>query len=108
MKHKQTRLHLFDTFEGMPETDLHKDLHKKGDFADTSFEAVKLRITSLVHDHSVVEFHQGLIPNTFRNLESHHISFAHIDVDIYQSVIDCCNFIYPRMENGGFMVFDDY
>jgi len=34
------RLYLFDTFEGMPETDPTKDLHKQGDFADTSVESV--------------------------------------------------------------------
>ena len=30
----EVRLHLFDTFEGMPETDRGIDLHRKGDFAD--------------------------------------------------------------------------
>src|ERR1051326_3789531 len=30
------KLHLFDTFTGMPETDPTKDLHQPGDFANTS------------------------------------------------------------------------
>ena len=34
--------------------------------------------------------------------------WAHIDVDIYQSVRDCISFIYPRLSPGGFMIFDDY
>lgn len=107
-RHKQTRLHLFDTFEGMPETDPQKDLHKKGDFADTSLEAVKGRVSSLISDPNLVKFYKGFMPDTFKDLSSHSISFAHIDVDIYQSVLDCCNFIYPRLQNGGFMIFDDY
>jgi len=107
-RHKQTKLHLFDTFEGMPETDPQEDIHKKGDFNDTSLEVVRSRIKALISDISIVEFHKGFIPATFNDLESHHISFAHIDVDIYRSVIDCCNFIYPRLQNGGFMIFDDY
>ena len=37
------RLNLFDTFEGMPETDPSRDLHKPGDFADTSIDAVRVR-----------------------------------------------------------------
>jgi O-methyltransferase len=107
-KHPKTKLHLFDTFEGMPETDPQKDKHIGGDFADTSIDMVRLRVTSLISDDSIVEFHKGPIPDTFINCESHRISFAHIDVDIYKSVMDCCNFIYPRLQNGGFMVFDDY
>lgn len=107
-RHKQTRLHLFDTFEGMPETDPRIDILKKGTFKDTSLETVMSQIRTLISDFNIVEFHKGFIPATFNGLESHHISFAHIDVDLYRSVIDCCNFIYPRLQNGGFMVFDDY
>jgi len=33
---------------------------------------------------------------------------VHIDVDIYQSVKDCCEFFYPRLHAGGVMLFDDY
>jgi len=29
-------VHLFDTFSGMPPSDANKDLHKEGDFSDTS------------------------------------------------------------------------
>lgn len=41
-------------------------------------------------------------------MEGDAVSFAHIDVDLYASVLDCCRFIYPRLVRGGFMVFDDY
>ena len=34
------KLFLFDTFQGMPETDSEKDIHEKGDFKDTSIETV--------------------------------------------------------------------
>ena len=107
-KTTDARLHLFDTFEGMPETIPSIDLHQKHDFSDTSFDTVKSRIVSLLTDKKRIEFHKGLIPETFKVLQSHHIAFAHIDVDIYQSVMDCCSFIYPRLQKGGFMVFDDY
>lgn len=36
------------------------------------------------------------------------IAFAHIDLDIYQSILDSCRFIYPRLSPGGVIVFDDY
>ena len=100
----ERHLRLFDTFIGMPKTDLDLDYHKEGDFADNSLEAVKNRIKEC----SKVSFHQGLMPKTFSGLETETIAFAHIDVDIHQSVIDCCEFIYPRLSAGGFMLFDDY
>jgi O-methyltransferase len=98
------KLHLFDTFEGMPETDPRRDLHKRGDFFDTSLATVKERVGR----SELTVYHPGFIPNTFTGLESNEIVFAHVDVDIYQSVLDCCAFIVPRLKRGGFIVFDDY
>ena len=97
-------LHLFDTFEGMPETDDIKDLHSQGDFSDTSFNKVK----ALVGREEFVSIHKGFIPQTFSDFEDSAISFAHIDVDIFSAVRDCCEFIYPRILAGGIMIFDDY
>jgi O-methyltransferase len=99
-----TKLHLFDTFEGMPDVNAQKDWHKSGDFKDTSEEAVSSRVG---HPEHVVT-HKGFIPDTFKGLENSKISFAHIDVDIYQSILDSLDFIYPRLMDGGFIIFDDY
>jgi O-methyltransferase len=93
-------LHLYDTFAGMRETDAERDLHRAGDFADTSVEAVRALVPSAI-------FHPGWIPETFNDLPDA-VSFAHIDVDLYQPLLDCCQYLYPRMPNGAFMVFDDY
>lgn len=98
------RLYLFDTFEGMPETDVDKDLHRAGDFADTSLESV----VAYVGNADLCVFRKGFIPDSFLGLEDARIAFAHIDVDIYKSIVDCLNFIWPRLDVGGFIVFDDY
>ncbi len=97
-------LRLFDTFEGMPQTEIKKDLHAKGDFSDTSLE----KVSQLFINENYVEIHKGLIPETFKNLEQKSIGFAHIDVDIYKSTLDACSFIYPRLVQGGIIVIDDY
>jgi O-methyltransferase len=98
------RLYLFDTFGGMPETDADKDHHRKGDFSDTSLKAVK----RYVGHADLCVFREGFIPDTFAGLEAESIAFAHIDVDIYQSILDCLRFIWPRLSLGGIVVFDDY
>jgi O-methyltransferase len=100
----EKKLYLFDTFEGMPATDPKRDLHHKGDFADTSVEAVSAVIPGL--ERCVVR--KGFMPASFAGLEETRICFAHLDVDIYQSIHDCLDFIWPRLARGGFIVFDDY
>ena len=97
-------LRLFDTFSGMPTTDPSRDFHKKGDFSNTSLAVAK----KIVGDRPFVKYEPGFIPDTFAGHASVRIAFAHVDVDIYQSVMDCCAFIFPRLVDGGFMIFDDY
>ena len=100
---KPPTLRLFDTFEGLPEVDPGRDFHRRGEFADTSEAAVAARVTG-----DFVRIHAGRIPATFAGLEDCRIAFAHVDVDLYESVLHCCRFIYPRLSAGGVMVFDDY
>jgi len=90
-------LRLFDTFNGMPEVSKYDNFHKKGDFKVERIPNIK-----------DAKIYKGLIPDTFRGLKDCKIGFAHIDVDIYQSVLDCCKFIVPRLEEGGIIIFDDY
>lgn len=102
--HDYKRLLLFDTFEGMPATDPDVDTHKQGEFSDTDLATVR----GFVGHDEFVSYYAGFIPDTFRGLADSAIALAHIDVDIHRSVWDCCNFIFPRLTCGGFMVFDDY
>lgn len=98
------KIHLFDTFSGMPRTNPNKDIHKAGDFSDTLFEDVK----KYLQDCKNVSFYKGLFPDTAEPVENTAFCLVHIDVDIYKSVADCCNFFYLRVNPGGIMIFDDY
>ena len=97
-------LRLFDTFAGMPETNPDHDVHQSGDFDNTDVKAVQHNVGA----DAFITYHQGLIPDTFAGLEDDRICFAHVDVDIYHSVLDTCAFVYPRLSPGGFLLFDDY
>jgi O-methyltransferase len=105
MEGSKKNLHLFDTFAGMPKCDPELDpVHVEGDFADVSLDEARAAVG---HEDFVV-FHQGKIPDTFEGMEDCRIAFAHVDVDIYTSMLDCCEFIYPRLTRGGVMLLDDY
>ncbi len=96
-------LHLFDTFSGMPETHACDTYYKGGEFADTSLDVVRAKVSA-----EFAHFHAGLIPETFAGCEDLRFAFAHIDLDVYQSIRDSCEFVYPRLCVGGVMVLDDY
>jgi heptosyltransferase-2 len=102
----ERRIHLCDTFTGMPKT-LDWEIHEENDFADTSLLAVRQRLEKLV-PHYPIEFHQGLFSDTLPTLSEKQFCFAHIDADLYESVKQACEFVYPRMVKGGVILFDDY
>jgi len=96
---------LFDTFQGMPEAHPTHDFVKRGDFADTSLEKVR----AYVGDSPSVKFYPGLFPDSAASLGGDQtFSLVHVDVDIYASVLSCCDYFFPRMNPGGVIVFDDY
>jgi hypothetical protein len=97
-------LHLFDSFAGMPKTSANETF-SQGDFAQTSETAVRQLIAPA---GAQVDFHVGYIPDSFQGLKIDQLAFAYVDVDLYQSVLDCVEFAYPRLVSGGILLFDDY
>ncbi len=105
MSAKQS-LWLFDSFEGLSEASQEKgDIYRRGDFNDTSFEAVSKLFDPFPHKTKIVK---GWIPASFSGLDYLRFSFAHVDVDLYQPALACCEFIFPRLVSGAVIVFDDY
>jgi len=101
------RVWLFDTFEGLPETDPDIDLHHEGDFDDTSYESV----CSYFEDLNHVELVKGLFPQSVVNTDidaDTRFDLVHLDTDLYKSTLDSLEWFYPRMNKGGVMIFDDY
>jgi O-methyltransferase len=96
---------LFDTFEGMPDSaDSSRDRHRAGDFADTSVESVTKALAGWPRATLV----QGFFPGTATPYTDRTFSLVHVDVDIYRSVLDSCEFFYSRVASGGALLFDDY
>ncbi|HBG28862.1 MAG: hypothetical protein A2Y10_16855 [Planctomycetes bacterium GWF2_41_51] len=98
------RVHLFDTFEGMPLSDKTIDFHKLGDFSDTSLDSVKAFLKGCDN----VIFHPGFFPSTGDEVRDNKFSLVYIDVDIYKSIKDCLEFFYDRVVPGGVILIDDY
>jgi len=99
-------LHLFDSFKGLPQVGKEEEQWwQPGQFEIESVDSVK----QLLQDFSdMIDIRPGWIPETFSGLENCEYAFAHIDVDLYQSTLDCCEYFYPRMVPGGIFLFDEY
>ncbi|MBY8982721.1 MAG: class I SAM-dependent methyltransferase [Candidatus Lokiarchaeota archaeon] len=99
----ETRLYLFDTFEGFPV----EFLENKGDsnrFKNTQLEWVKKNIGNLNN----VIIRKGIFPETTEGLESETFAFVYLDADLYKSTLEGLNFFYPRISKGGYLLIHDY
>ena len=99
------RIYLFDSFEGLPANDPVKDVSfEEGQFAADLGSVERV----LSEFEEVVEIHKGWIPDTFTSLEDRAYALVHVDVDLYRSALDCCEYFYPRVTAGGALLFDEY
>jgi O-methyltransferase len=97
-------LHVFDTFEGLPDVDLiDAPQFKKGQFA-ASLDEVK----NYLKDYKNIHYHKGLSPCTAGPVKDKKFSFIHLDVDTYESTRSCLEFFYSRMNRGGIILSHDY
>jgi len=96
-------LHLFDTFEGLPEVGEIDTIFHKGQF-NASFEYVK----DYLKKYPNVYFYKGLFPATAEPVKNKSFSFVNLDTDIYKSTLDCLKFFYCRMSKGGIILSHDY
>jgi O-methyltransferase len=96
-------LHLFDTFEGLPDTGpLDSAKFTAGQFR-YSLENVRNYVGS-----SNIHYHRGLFPATAEPVKDRRFSFVHLDVDLYSSTLAGLNFFYPRLSPGGILISHDY
>jgi O-methyltransferase len=100
----ESPLHLFDTFEGLPQPRGSEGrVLERGQFA-AGLAAVRSRLASYVSVH----LHAGLFPQSATGLEAERFSLVHLDVDLFTSTLAGLEFFYPRMLTGGIIVSHDY
>lgn len=100
------KLHLFDTFEGMPDVDSAIDTHRTGDFKDTSLKSVQ----DYLSQYGDIFFHKGLFPASVSGTDVGNLTFSlvHLDVDLYGSTKSGLEFFYSRLNRGGMLLSHDY
>jgi O-methyltransferase len=117
-------LHLFDSFEGLPEPtaiDESAAAEYSGDRASGKLVSVgkcqaglaeveNFLFGRLHFDPSRIHFHVGWFQNSLPTAAEKlgPIALLRLDGDWYESTIICLNLLYPQLSPGGIVVLDDY
>jgi predicted O-methyltransferase YrrM len=104
----RSKVFALDTFEGMPPTDLTRDTHREGEFADCDIAGLEaLAAREGLRDHLVTV--AGRFENTLPGLlaKGTRFALAHVDCDIYSGVKYATQTVKAAMQPGGYIVFDD-
>lgn len=106
--------HVFDSFEGLSEY----SAEDQGGLAPKTAQDAAARRRHFAADmegvqaslagFDFVRLYKGWIPERFPEVEDRRFKLVHIDVDLYRPYVDSIEFFYPRLLDGGVMVFDDY
>ena len=99
-------LHLFDTFEGLPE--LTSDDGSGSRFWRNEFKSQLEMVRDFLKPYPGVFLYKGLFPETAGPVEGRTFSFVHLDVDLHDSTAACLRWFYPRMTRSGIMMCHDY
>jgi O-methyltransferase len=109
------RLHLFDSFEGLPAP-------AEGDGAHLVLSEERMRtyeggayagsldeVRSNIRNYGVLdvcEFHKGYFNETLPTF-SENIVFAYVDADLVDSVRDCLRYLWPLLRIGSYLYTDE-
>lgn len=125
--HEVRRVHLFDSFAGVPEPGPHDSewiasKHKPGQSVCT-LQAVKDHMTEWGIPDELLVYHPGLFQDTvpyvsheknrFPDVPGFHeritkIAILRLDGDLYESTKICLEKLYPLVSPGGWVIIDDF
>lgn len=104
---KTRQLHVFDSFEGLPEV--------KPEDGNTKYAKGMLKTTleSLLSNFKQVGLeppvmHVGWFNDTLPTELPEKLAFAHLDGDLYDSILVSLENVYPRLSKGAVCLIDDY
>jgi hypothetical protein len=95
---------LFDSFEGLRDLSGNDPKSREGEFADTSFEA--LRETLAIFPK--VQLTKGYFESTLPKLDRQNYAVVYVDCDLERPTRFCCEFFWEKIQLGGYLLVHDY
>lgn len=105
----------FDSFEGFPEPSIEDVSPRgvyKGEWKHLEAEDAAKFLVVLGFKKRWVDSHiiivKGFFKDTLPQSKISKISFLHLDVDLYESYKICLKHLFPKVSEGGVVLFDEY
>jgi O-methyltransferase len=103
------KFHLFDTFKGLPASDLAYETgeaatYTPNRFADTHITYVLEKISG----NENIKIHSGYFPESADPVKEERFSLVNLDADLYKPTRAALEFFYPRLSPGGVIFIHDY
>jgi O-methyltransferase len=108
LENLKKNIYLADTFTGVPKVSEKDRRYNGGEHNNASEEEIHELLQSKlkIDNYRVLK---GIFPDETAHLISDDkFCFCHIDVDVYNSAKDIVEWIWPRLQVGGIIVYDDY
>ena len=100
------KMYLYDSWDSMKEEDLAKsEITNIGRYSNLNVERTK---KNLIDFQNNLIYNVGYIPDSFSASSPDKIIYLHIDLNSTKPTIDALNFFFPRLLEGGIIIFDDY
>jgi hypothetical protein len=110
---KQYKYCGYDSFQGLCQPSEYDNLTYDGcikgnmTVAENKVSEHLNKVINNVSDYDI-NFYKGWVNDTIPDNLPSLISFAHVDVDLFEPTIHILSNIIPRMEKGGVVIIDDY
>lgn len=102
------RVYGCDTFEGFPYDDKHTLNGKKGASKGLDYEEAIKKIKDY-NSQDQVTLLKGMFEETlYQKLGNKRFSVVFVDCNLYESTKYALEFSYPRLSEGGVIIFDEY
>jgi len=100
-------VHLFDRFaKGLPPV---SEFEEGSRFQEGILACGIDIVKNFLRDCPNARYYEGWFPDTTIDMpDDVRFSFAHFDGDHYQTLVNFLDYVYPRMNKGGIILFDDY
>lgn len=102
-------MYLYDSFDGIPDL-VEQDAHSDPFFEKGELKCKQQDVKKYFKSKNVVfpKIKKAWFNELKLNDVPQKISFAHLDGDLYQSIKDSLDIVYPRLVRGAACIIDDY
>jgi O-methyltransferase len=101
------KIYLCDTFAGVVKAGDNDPIYRGGEHANTNSDIVRDLANACELQNVVIL--EGVFPDdTGTTIEATRFCLCHIDVDTYSSAKDVFEWVWPKLSQGGIVIFDDF